>query len=188
LVRLETAAAAALTLLPWLLRKPGEGLIAAGTVALVVLIGTLPYWLAPVALWPARTARVFDDNLVAPTMRGERSIPLAEIERIWSRSLLPDSVQVEVVGLSTPAAGLLLMFTERVMPGGLRSRLRELAVDPRVRTSARARRYLKVDGAPAGWAVVWLAFRSACLAGAAALVIAGLALIYLTLLVGRAGL
>jgi hypothetical protein len=142
-------------------------------------------WVLPFAIHQMRTVRVVDGLLTARTLRGQRSLHIRSISKVWVRGLASRGPELEFLGLTTDSgAHLLLSWSDTSRDPkreALRPVVRDIAVQAGVSVSPRARVLLDLPGCPSGGlrAALWL--RSAILYMAWVVLILLWGVLYLTL-------
>jgi hypothetical protein len=133
-----------------------------GVVALLLLPLPVLAWVLPFAIHQLHTVRVSDGLLTARTLRGERSLEVTRIRKVWVQGVASRGAEIELLGLTTDRGEhLWLSWSDSSMDPKcalLRPLVRDIAARRGVSVSPRARALLDLPGSPSGGhlAAVWL--------------------------------
>ena len=158
----------ALIIIPFTLPTPVDvGWVVAGGIAVMFIMFSLPWVLAPLTIVPTRTTWQDGDDLVVHTLFGVRRVDLSKIDHVWARKVWGQEIDTVVVGVS--GAGIPRVWlnwqTDYLVsdPHRLADPVRAAAARPEVVVSPRGRAVLRLPDAPTGSELFALRARSALL-------------------------
>lgn len=146
------AGSAVLVLIPLLDGPSSEGPADANLYALVSLLVLLPMWILPMVIFGCRTISQESNLLSGETLRRRVDVDLSKATRVWVRCVQAGLDEVVYLGIHDSAGGRVWISwfdsRERVFGQSMLKLAAELARDPSVKVSARARALLELPGAP----------------------------------------
>lgn len=132
--------------------------------ALVFLLGLLPMWIFPMVIFGRRTISQESNQLTGETFRHCVEVDLSKVTRVWSRGVVAGFDEVVYLGIHDSVGGRIWISwfasREQALGQSILNLAAELAQDPGVNTSARARALLGLPGAPDRLARSVLALRT----------------------------